>query len=226
MKDELLTAATAVARVPVMAVRRPLGKRRLRKAVARNQGPLKISVGSAHVELPGWISTDITWQSRHYLDLTEPWDFAPHGVDFVYGDNVIEHLPLPLVRQALLHMRSALKPGGAVRLVTPDAERTARAYLDDPELTEQHLDRHRRHGYRDVFHPVDILRITFTKYGHHAGYIFDEASMRAELERAGFVDIVRSEVGTSERPEFKGLERRAEPTEAATALAMEAAAPR
>jgi hypothetical protein len=111
-----------------------------------------------------------------------------------------------------------------IRLATPDVERTARAYLDDPDLAARHLERHSRHGY-DVHYPVDLLRVTFSESGHHVGFCYDFASLSAELSRAGFVDVRRQAPGESDDPLLKGLEARMDPTEAATSLIVEARRP-
>lgn len=156
-----------------------------------------------------------------YLDLTKPWPVPPGSIDRIYGDNVIEHFPLPVCRAVLRHCWNALSFGGGLRLATPDVERTARAYLENPELTAAHLDRHRRRGFPAEY-PVDMLRITYAYHGHHLGYCFDWAALSAELAAAGFVDIRRYEAGQSGDPTFSGLEHRHEPTEAATGLIVEA----
>ena len=156
-----------------------------------------------------------------YLDLTRPWPVPPGSVDRIFGDNVIEHFPLDVACTVLRHCHNALRPGGAIRLATPDVERTARAYLENPQLTAAHLDRHRRHGF-PAEHPVDMLRVTFAYHGHHRGYCFDWAALSAELAAADFADIRRYDAGKSDDPLFHALEQRNEPTEMATELIVEA----
>ena len=156
-----------------------------------------------------------------FLDLTRPWPVPPGSVDRIFGNNVIEHFPLDVARAVLRHSYDALRAGGAIRLATPDVERTARAYLENAQLTADHLDRHRRHGF-PAEHPVDMLRVTFAYHGHHRGYCFDWAALSAELAAAGFAEIRRYEAGKSDDPVFRTLERRDEPTEVATELIVEA----
>ena len=207
--------------------KRPGQRRRLRDAIRRasESGAVNISVGGGQIELPGWINTDIVWWADHYLDVTAPWPVAAGSVDAIYGDNMIEHLSMAQARVALTNMRRALKPGGVLRLATPDLESTARAYLDDDDLAERHLDRHRRHGF-DTYHRADLLRITYVLHGHHLGYIYDEAALRSELERAGFGLVNRCRAGASSSPVLEGLEQRKEQSESETELILEAFAPR
>jgi len=221
MRAEIAEAARSVVDDTLTAVRAPLLSRRFQRAVAAMPPPVLVNVGAGSVRLDGWINTDVVWWSEMYLDLTRPWPVPPGSVDRIFGDNVIEHFPLDVARAVLRHSYDALRVGGAIRLATPDVERTARAYLENAQLTADHLDRHRRHGF-PAEHPVDMLRVTFVYHGHHRGYCFDWAALSAELASAGFADIRRYEAGKSDDPVFRTLERRDEPTEVATELIVEA----
>jgi predicted SAM-dependent methyltransferase len=221
MSVDLAQTARLLVSDLLTTVRAPMLSRRFRQAVATATGPVKVNVGAGTVVLPGWINTDVLWRSDMYLDLTGPWPVPAGSIDRIYGDNVIEHFSLQAAREVLRHCYAALRPGGAVRFATPDLERTARAYLEDPALTAAHLDRHRRHGY-PAEHRADMLRVTYAYHGHHEGYIFDWDSLSSELTTAGFTDVRRCEAGQSDDPAFHGLETRAEPTEEATELIVEA----
>jgi len=218
--DVALTARLVISDT-LTALRAPILSRRFQRAVASSSSPVKVNAGAGTVVLPGWLNTDVGWRSEMYLDLTRPWPVPPASIGRIYADNVIEHFSLQKARDVLRYCYQALRPGGAIRLATPDLERTVRAYLEDPELTSAHLDRHRRHGYPAEY-AADMLRVTYAYHGHHQGYIFDWAALSAELARAGFGDLRRYDAGHSDDPEFKGLETRAEPTEAMTELIVEA----
>src|SRR5262245_54844715 len=112
---------------------RPRGRRAFQEAVdaARSRGEVKINFGSGGEPLTGWINCDIVWTAPTYLDSTKPWPLSAASVDFVYADNVIEHLTLDQGRQAFAHAFTALRPGGVFRLATPDVEAVARQYLEN-----------------------------------------------------------------------------------------------
>jgi predicted SAM-dependent methyltransferase len=173
------------------------------------------------VSREGWVQTDVWWRARYHLDATRPWPFPPGSVSHVYADNVIEHVPIDGARALLRHAMKALEAGGRIRLVTPDAERCARVYLEGGEMAEAQLDAHRGAGTR-VEHSVDILRGVFVEYGHAGGYAWDFDSLSAELSAAGFTSIERCELHESSDPALQGLESRVLPVDLVTMLAVEA----
>jgi predicted SAM-dependent methyltransferase len=204
--------------------RRAAARRRRREAQLAAElaaGGTKLHVGASDVELPGWIDSDISGAARCYLDAAEPWPMAPGALSHVFADDFIEHLTIDDGRRFLREALRALKPGGTIRLTTPDAERTARLYLEAPDDL---LDRHRRSGYR-VEHRVDLIRIAFMENGHWLGQPYDDEALRAELLSAGFGNVRRCRAGESRDPVLQGLESRAEPVEDAVMLTLEADVP-
>lgn len=216
--------ARTAARSAITTVNRPIARRRLRVAVERAGAPLKLEVGSSRTARRGWIATDVGWRARYWLDITEPWPVSIGSVSYVYGDNVIEHLDVDGARAFFRQAHRALRPGGRIRLASPDAERYARMYLDGGVLLAQHADRSKRHGYR-VDHDVSLLRTVFVECGHHEGYVWDLAALTAELEAAGFVSVRRCEVGVSDDPALRALESRTEPSDRVLQLVVEAIRP-
>jgi predicted SAM-dependent methyltransferase len=185
---------------------------------------LRLHVGAGSVVLAEWLNTDIDGSARLFLDATRPWPVGDGSVSFVFADNFIEHLALDDARQFLTHARAALRPGGILRLVTPDVRSTARAYVEGNPALDAMLERHRRHGYR-VEHGVDVLRIVFATGRHWEGYLYDEDALTTELRNAGFVDIQVCHVGESTHPELRALELRSEPIDDSLQLVLEASAP-
>jgi predicted SAM-dependent methyltransferase len=214
-----------VARKGVEVANRPIASARLRRALASSAGSnLRIHVGAGRVKLRGWLNTDASWRAHLYLDVTRPWPTNTGRVAFIYGDNVIEHMRLDDARAFLRYAFVALRPGGVIRLATPDIQAIARTYLDDPVGSEMLLRWHRRGG-RLADHRVDHLRIYFTEWGHARGYMYDESALGAELVAAGYANPHRVGVGASAHPELCGLEGRVD-EEAAIQLVMEATKPR
>lgn len=187
---------------------------------AERSGMVKINIGSGRKPVDGWVNTDVVWQGGAFLDATQPWPVQAGSVDFVYADNVIEHLKLPQGRLVFRHAHTALKPGGVFRLATPDVERVARQYLENGELARLGMERNRELGNADFNHPVQLIQQVFVGAKHYLGFCYDFDSISTEMESAGF-EVYRVEAGQSEYQELRGLEVRMHPAEEATALIVE-----
>lgn len=191
-----------------------------RQFAAAPPGEVRVQIGSGRRLLAGWINTDISWHSPAHLDLLQPWPVPPGSVQFVFGDNVIEHLQLDEARIALRHLHAAMAAGGVLRLATPDVEASARSYLENGELARQGMLRSAELG-RHFDHPVQLLAQVYVGSGHHLGFCYDCPALTAELEAVGFA-VHRCATGESAYAELRGLETRTHPAERATQLCMEA----
>jgi len=197
---------------------------RLARAIRSSSKPYKLELGAGSRERPGWLSTDIRWDSRLYLDVVAEWPVPNDSVSHIYADNVIEHLSLDANRKLFAEAVRVLTPGGRIRLVTPDVGRLARLYVDGGPDAERHLANAQRHAY-GAEHLVDLLRIVFQEAGHHLGYLWDYSALTSELQRAGFHDVVRCESKRSSDPEFAEMEARSDDPEAPITLVVEASKP-
>jgi len=211
-----------VARAAVSMAFRPVGRYRLNSVLRQTAPPYRVQIGAGYHHLPGWLNTDILPSAPLYLDATKPWRVPQGQVEFIFGDQVIEHLPLGQARRLFRQAYVALMPARVLRLSTPDAESTARLYLARSSVTKSHLDRHRAHGYSDIAHDVDLLRATFAFHGHHLGYIWDFTALSSELRDAGFSSIQRARPGHSDHALLRGIEQRMARTELLTWLVVEA----
>ncbi|HEY1358856.1 MAG TPA: hypothetical protein VGF21_11175 [Thermoleophilaceae bacterium] len=212
------------ARRALGTTRRAVASIRLRRFLASSAPPYRVELGAGDTRRDGWLSTDVRRLAQHHLDATRPWPFAPGSVSHVYGDNMIEHVPIDGARALFSHAMTAMAPGGRIRLVTPDVEKCAEVYLERGDLARAQLDAHRGAGTR-VEHFVDILRGVFVEYEHDRGYAWDFESLGEELKAAGFVSIERCELQESSDPVLRGLESRVLPIDRVTMLAVEAQRP-
>jgi len=80
---------------------------------------------------PEWINLDINPISRHVsrADLSSGIPLPDSSCDVVYHSHLIEHLRPGDARMFLAECRRVLRPGGILRVATPDLERLAQDYL-------------------------------------------------------------------------------------------------
>jgi predicted SAM-dependent methyltransferase len=127
-------------------------------------------------------------RSSHFiqLDATRPLPFADGAFEWVYAEHFIEHISLREGITWLREVRRVLKPGGFVRLTTPDLRRYAEAYLaGDDTFFAAHRERMRQYG----FPPMETRRAwmvnqIFQYWGHQ--WIYDADELRHAAQAAGF----------------------------------------
>lgn len=140
----------------------------------------------------------------------------------VYASHVLEHLSLEDCRTALRETLRILAPGGTFRLVVPDLTVYAERYLAgvasrDSVASLRFLEetglgvRSRPRG------PAGLASRLFGNSAHL--WMWDEISLRAELDRAGFSTVRRALLGDSEDPMFATAE---DPDRFVDACALEA----
>jgi SAM-dependent methyltransferase len=214
-------AVRSFVRSSVQTVNAPLAKARFRKEVASTSAPIKLEIGGHHPR-EGWLVTNVNAVTRLYLDATRRWPLKTSSIDYVFSDNVIEHLTLQAGRQMLLEAHRCLRPGGIIRTVTPDLRAHVDMYLQGGGVLNNEVANHYRDIGLDVEYPIDLVRIPVAAFGHHAGYVHDFDTLAAELHRAGFSNVIRCELGESAHQALRGLDLRN--YEGGAQLAVEATA--
>ncbi len=195
-------------RAAVHAVNRPIATARFRAAARKWPRPIALEVGGLKPR-PGWFMVNVNAVTPYYMDGTRKWPFEDGALSHVYADNMIEHVPLAGARVFLAEAHRCLRPGGIIRLVTPDVRAHVELYLSgDRDVVRGPLAEVYRSIGVVIEHPIDMLRTPIGEFGHHAGYVYDFETLDAELQRAGFAPAVRRNLHESDDPKLQGLEQR------------------
>lgn len=198
----------SLARTGALRVNTPVAKARFARVVAAAARPLKLEIGGLRPR-EGWIVTDVGPRAALFLDATARWPLEDDSVSHVYADNVIEHISLDGARTMFREAARCLRPGGVIRLVTPDIRSHVELYLSGRAAVDSEVGGFYRGIGLVVEHPIDLLRIPIGAFGHHLGYVWDYETLAAELDRAGLRDIERLAIGESRDAAFAGLDSRA-----------------
>ncbi len=120
----------------------------------------------------------------YYLehDATRPFPIEDEAFEWVFSERFIEHLSLAQGIAWLREVNRLLKPGGFIRLSTPDISVYARAYNDlSGKFFFEHERRLRELRVQDVrHHPAWMINQIFRYWGHQWLYDFDENCLAAE----------------------------------------------
>ncbi len=169
----------------------------------------KLHIGASRSLLPGWLNTDFILESAGvvYLDATQKFPFPDNAFDYVVSEHMIEHIDYASGQAMLRECFRVLKPGGKIRLTTPDLQVLAR--LCAPEKTDaentyvnfvaDHLFPEMKTN-RGVF----VLNNAFRSWGHQ--FLYDPETLRHALAGHGFADLKNFKPGVSDDPNLRGLE--------------------
>lgn len=91
-----------------------------------------LNLGCGHRFHPAWENADIAPQdpSITYANVAQGIPYPDQHFDVVYHSHMIEHIRVNDVQRFLRECGRVLKPGGIMRVATPDLERLCAAYLE------------------------------------------------------------------------------------------------
>jgi predicted SAM-dependent methyltransferase len=187
-----------------------------------SETPVQLRIGESR-KFEGWISTNYQILTRQFMDATK--SYGINVCEFIFADNVIEHLEYSNGERLIEQAFKALIPGGVLRLTTPDLETIAERYLTRSQRDLAQFAEDLREHNVNVFSGPDLLRITFTSFGHHKGFIYDFQTLGDLLSSKGFCDVVKQVPGESGNPKLRGLETRTKPSDMWSQMAVEATKP-
>ncbi len=180
----------------------------------RAAGVAGLNFGCGDVLVPGWINADLNPQRDArgtrsqrgrlvvlerpdaellYLeqDALEPFPFEAGALDWIFSEHFIEHVPAAEAIRWLREMRRLLRPGGILRVSTPDLARYVEGYLDPAggffaEHRTRLEHRHRETGGPDRLPDRSAWMVNqiFRLWGHE--WIYDFAELVHAGRRAGF----------------------------------------
>jgi predicted SAM-dependent methyltransferase len=199
--------------------------RRVARYLAAEADPM-LHIGAGPLRLPGWLNTDLV-AGEVQLDVGRRLPLPDSSFAYVFGEHVIEHLAPGASDRLLRELHRVLRPGGVLRLTTPDLAKIVAIYEDrNPVVSQSEYARFlggltgKRYARGcQVFN--DYLRL----WGHR--YVYDEEDLASRLGEAGFDAVERREPGESEHEALRGIERHggAEWVNRAEAMCLEATRP-
>lgn len=190
----LAHAPRAALRPLVLAARTRRSAARAPQLVAAAE-PALLHLGSGPERLPGWINVDLYFPAELCLDLTRPLPLPDACVDAVYSQHFFEHIDLEAGARLIAQCARVLRPGGWLRISTPDLEGHARVYLRSLEAGET--------GEQP---PAVMLNRVMRMHDHL--FIYDFPTLSRLMQDAGLVDVQRAAPQESASPHLQDRETR------------------
>lgn len=152
----------------------------------------KLHIGCGDNELPGWLNTELCpRRSQVYLDATQRFPLPGNCFDVVYSEHMIEHVPWSGGQAMLRECFRVMKPGGLIRLVTPNLAFLMRLVQNPSAPEHEAYVRYSLETYRldAVGNATHVFNNFVRAWGHQ--FIYDEETLRQLMADAGFIDIRR-----------------------------------
>jgi predicted SAM-dependent methyltransferase len=220
-RSPTLSHAAKAAQASLVAVRQATWIQRRRSAIRRyldGHEIKKLQLGTGTLPTPGWLNTDLDPTLGRtvtadgppviFLDVTRRFPFLDATFDYAAAEHLIEHLHYDAGRRMLAECARVLRPGGRIRIATPDLERLLNLYEQRHRLSSE------QEAYirwtADMWLEPDrasvafVINNAFHAWGHQ--FLFDEDTLRATLAEVGFTAIDRFAVRESDDAHLQGLE--------------------
>jgi len=136
-----------------------------RRWAASADVPKLLNLGGGSNIIAGALTVDVDPRADCYVDALRPLPFEDASIDLILLEEFIEHVSKEAGARLLRECRRVLKPGGSIRVATPDLD-----WL----------------GTGIVGGTVDCDLMNSTFYGHGHRYIYSRAEMARTLAGAGF----------------------------------------
>ena len=173
-------------------------------------GVRKLQIGAGPNNLPGWLNTDIEpRQGQAFLDAMKPFPIPDNSLNYVYAEQVIEHLPFEGGMVMLRESYRALAPGGKLRVATPDLGQLVALFdQNDSESEQRFMTAQLKMVGLSVKEPerrLFIMNTYFRAWGHQ--FLYDRQTLKSALESVGFRDVRFLRHNESDDPELRNVER-------------------
>ncbi|HEX4440170.1 MAG TPA: methyltransferase domain-containing protein [Thermoanaerobaculia bacterium] len=177
--------------------------RRLSGGGRTGTGP-RLHLGCGGHRIEGWINVDLApdGSTDALADCARALPFPDGSIAFIHSEDLIEHLDRESGRRLLGECFRLLRPGGAMRLLTPDL----RALV--AKVYRGRAGRHLRWCAAELSAegPCEALNMHLRMNGEHR-FVYDEELLRGDLARLGF-SVRRTRWNASRHPELRWLDLR------------------
>lgn len=160
---------------------------------------LKLHLGCGPHIKDGWRNYDLNpGKGGTVVDLRGYLPDSPNSVDFIFTEHFIEHISRADAVRLFTECFRVLKPGGVIRIITPDLFVLLDDYMHDK------IDR-----WKEVWTPDSPCRMVnegMREWGHT--FLYDHVELRKVLREAGFNSVDSRMHQNSLFPALRGIDVR------------------
>ncbi len=177
----------------------------------------KLQIGCGHNLHEGWLNTDLNYSEElniAFLDAGKTFPFNNETFVYVYSEHIFEYLTLEESLNMLNESYRVLKPGGYIRIATPDLDFLIKLYLYKTLPVHQNYVKWSSGMFYNSANrltndpkllTVYVINNFFKDWGHQVIHNFD--TIKDLLLKAGFRNITKEKMGKSNIPELVDMEK-------------------
>ena len=191
--------------------RRRREERRLIEQYLSSGHPQKLQLGCGMNVLPGWLNSDRVAKADGVIivEANRRFPFGDSTFDYVFSEHMIEHLEYGDGLVALRECFRVLRPGGKVRIATPDIRFLFNLYGSaKSDLESRYVAWVAARFLREISvganGDVFVINNFLRSFGHR--FIYDPATLAGALRASGFSGITVQNVGESDDGELRNIE--------------------
>lgn len=175
----------------------------------KHQKSMKLQLGCGHNFLSGWLNSDLNPVTAKILrlDCSKKFPFSHETFDYIFSEHHIEHLSYNDGKNMLCECLRILKPGGRIRIATPDLAPLLGLYTSNKSSDQQQY----IHWITDNFlaegteySDCQVINNAFRNWEHQ--FLYDQKTLTNILEKSGFTQIINFLPGQSADPNLANLE--------------------
>jgi predicted SAM-dependent methyltransferase len=177
----------------------------------------KLQIGCGLNIMDDWLNTDVFITDRTirdyrstFLDAAKPFPFNEDTFDYVFCAHMIEHISWKEGLQMLREAYRVLKPGGKIRVATPNIRSLMSLYnLNKDDIQQEYiqysinlwLPEVAAYGLNDVTFVVNNF---MRNWGHQ--FVYDPDILQKSLQLAGFINYCSEKPGESKDVHLQNIE--------------------
>jgi predicted SAM-dependent methyltransferase len=203
LKDTLKIYSQYISRFPLTRLLNILKLKMMVKSKNNKNKSVCLHLGCGPRHLKDWINIDILFYFSMpdiLLDLSKGLPLPNNCVDYIYTEDLIEHIDFEKGKLLMAECHRVLKPGGVFRAVTPDLKSFALAYINNSEVDLK--------WYRDALGCqsfAEMFNAGLREWGHT--FLYDKELLSLTLNNMGF-RVVEQKYNASEEKTLVGVDCR------------------
>jgi len=168
----------------------------------------RVVLGPGEHFYPGWLHLDLCPNDARYVsfDAREALFIPSDAMNMVFSEHMIEHISYDQGLFLAHEIFRVLKPGGRVRLATPDLARICSLAADTLNETQQNYVNFINKSFGGDFNNRATFPINNMFFTYNHAFVYDEITLRELLERVGFTAVERCMPRASQYAELNNLE--------------------